>query len=538
MTAPEARNSRGAWEVPMTITRRQSLKLALGGAALCAIGAPRVLAQTPGIILRANMNDTLRFDPHMLASYPTRNASYLTFDTLFAIDSEGNYRPQMVEKYQIAPDHKKFSFKLRSGLAWHDGRPVRAADCVASIRRWMKRDGIGQMINAVLVSLTADSEDSFTLTLKEPSGIILQAFGKSSSIVPFMMPEPDAMKDDLGADYRPLGSGPFIFNKAEYRPGNRTVYDKNPHYVPRDEPADFLAGGKKVFVDRVEWVTFPNANSAIASLQAGEIDYMEWVDYDNVDTLESDSNIRIVNVDPIGKQGYLRMNHAVPPFSDPQMRRAMLYATNQETYLRAITGNHAQFYQSCSAFFFCGMPLATDVGTVAFDLAKAKALVENGHYDGKPIKVFQATDIPINKVGSLVMTQQAEKAGFKVEPMPLDLATLLQRRRAKNAWNLQWGYIESFDGGSPLSNPYFRANCDNAMPGWPCDSKLEELRAGFARATDPKEQKALVAQLQQRAYEILPYIPTGQYRIPSAVRRNIKDVLISGLPVFWNLKKT
>ena len=522
----------------MTITRRQTLKLALGGAALSTIGAPWVRAGTPRITLRANMNDTLRFDPHMLASYPTRNASYLTFDTLFAMDSKGNYRPQMVERYQIAPDHKKFSFKLRPGLAWHDGRPVRAADCVASIRRWMKRDGIGQMISASLVSLGPDSDDSFTLSLKEPSGIILEAFGKSSSVVPFMMPERDAVRDDLGADYRPLGSGPFIFNKAEYQPGNRTVYDKSPHYLPRDEPADFLAGGKKVFVDRVEWVTFPNPNSAIAALQAGETDYMEWVDYDNVDTLESDENVRILNVDPIGKQGYLRMNHAVPPFSDPKMRRAMLYATDQETYLRAITGNHPRFFAACQAFFFCGMPLASEAGAAAFDLARAKALVASGHDAGRPIKVFQATDIPTNKVGSLVMTQQAEKAGFKVEPLPLDLATLLQRRRDKNAWNLQWGYIESFDGASPLSNPYFRANCEKAMPGWPCDGKLEELRAAFARATDPQERKGLAAQLQSRAYEILPYIPTGQYRIPSAVRRNVKDVLISGLPVFWNLKKT
>ena len=522
----------------MTITRRQSLKLALGGVALFAIGAPRLMAQNAGVTLRANMNDTLRFDPHMLASYPTRNASYMTFDTLFAMDSKGGYRPQMVDKYEISPDNKKFSFKLRSGLAWHDGKPVRAADCVASIRRWMKHDGIGQMIAATMVSLAADGDDTFTLTLKEPSGIVLQAFGKSSSVVPFMMPERDAVKDDLGADYRPLGSGPFVFNKALYQPGNRTVYDKNPHYVPRDEPPDFLAGGKKVFVDRVEWVTFPNPNSAIAALQAGEIDYMEWVDYDSVDTLAADSNIHIVNVDPIGKQGYLRLNHAIAPFSDPKMRRALLYATNQDAYLRAITGNHPQFYQACSAYFFCGMPLATDIGAVKFDLPKAKSLIEEAHSDGKPIKVFQATDIPTNKIGSLVMTQQAQKAGFKVEPMPLDLATLLQRRRDKNAWNLQWGYIESFDGGSPLSNPYFRANCENAMPGWPCDGKLEELRAAFARAVDPQKQKEIVAQLQQRAYEVLPYIPTGQYRIPSATRRNVKDVLISGLPVFWNLKKT
>jgi peptide/nickel transport system substrate-binding protein len=512
--------------------------LAAGGVALFAIGTGRVCAQGTGVTLRAAMNDTLRFDPHMLASYPTRNASYMTFDTLFSMDSKGNFRPQMVAKYEISPDNKKFSFKLRSGLVWHDGQPVRAADCVASIRRWMKHDGIGQMLHASLVSLAPDSDDSFTLLLKEPSGIVLQAFGKSSSVVPFMMPERDAVKDDLGADYRPLGSGPFIFNKALYQPGNHTVYDKNPHYVPRDEPADFLAGGKKVNVDRVEWITLPNANSAIAALQAGEIDYIEWVDYDNVDALVADKNIRIINVDPIGKQGYLRPNHAVAPFNNPKMREALLYATDQEAYVRAITGNHPRFFQTCSAYFFCGMPFATDVAGVKPDLAKAKALMKEAGYDGAPIKVFEATDIVTNKIGSLVMAQLAHNAGFKVEPIVMDLAGLLQKRRDKNVWNLQWGYIESFDGASPLSNPYFRANCDLAMPGWPCDGKLEELRAAFAHAIDPAKQKEIIAALQQRAYEVLPYIPTGQYRIPSAVRANIKNVLISGLPVFWNLEKT
>jgi peptide/nickel transport system substrate-binding protein len=521
----------------MEITRRDGMKLALGSAAWAALGPGRAWAKESMVTLRAAMNMTERFDPHMLASYPTRNASYMVFDTLFSVDSKGRYRPQMVEKYEISDNHTKFTFKLRPHLFWHDGKPVRAADCVASIRRWARHDGIGQMLMANLASLKTDSDDTFTLRLKAPSGIVLQAFGKSSSVVPFMMPERDAMKEDLGADYRPLGSGPFIFNRELYRPGNKIVFDKNPHYVPRKEPADFLSGGKVVHVDRVEWVGLPNANSITEALQSGEIDYAEWVDFDSVDTLFANKHVHIVNVDPVGKQGYLRMNQAIAPFKDERMRRAMLYATDQKAYVEAITGNHSQFYTVCGAYFFCGMPLATEIGAVKFDLAKAKVLIKEAGYNGEPIGVFEATDVITNKIGSLVMAQQAQQAGFNVKSIPMGLGNLLQARTHKTGWSLQWGYIEGFDGGSPLSNPYLRANCDEAMPGWPCDSKLEDLRAAYATTVDPNKRMEIVRQLQLRAYQVLPYIPTGQYRIPSAVRSNVTDVLISGLPVFWHLKK-
>src|SRR5437588_12822141 len=81
------------------------------------------------------------FDPHFTTSFTTRDFGYLVFDTLFAINDKFEPQPQMVERWTVSPDQLTYRFVLRPGLKWHDGTPVTAADCVASIRRWAKRDG-------------------------------------------------------------------------------------------------------------------------------------------------------------------------------------------------------------------------------------------------------------------------------------------------------------------------------------------------------------------------------------------------------------
>ncbi len=102
---------------------------------------------------------------------------------------------------------------------------------------------------------------------------------------------------------------------------------------------------------------------------------------------------------------------------------------------------------------------------------------------------------------------------------------------------LNWGYIRGMEAGSPLTSQYLRANCEAAMPGGPCDAKLEALRASYAREVDPQKRKALIDQIQLAAYEDLPYILTGQYRIPTAVRANVRNIVLCSLPVFWEMEK-
>ena len=91
-------------------------------------------------------SDLKILDPIWTTAYITRNHGYMIYDTLFAIDANGQIKPQMVDKYELSADKLTWTFTLRDGLQWHDGAPVTAEDCVASIKRWGARDAMGQKL--------------------------------------------------------------------------------------------------------------------------------------------------------------------------------------------------------------------------------------------------------------------------------------------------------------------------------------------------------------------------------------------------------
>ena len=172
----------------------------------------------------AQQQKTLRFiaqadlkilDPITTTAYITRNHGYMVYDTLFAMDSKFEIKPQMVDKFTVSPDKKTYTFTLRNGLMFHDGAPVRSADVIASIDRWSKRDGLGQKLAESTDSWTATNDKTFVLKLKKPFAFVLDALGKPSSNVPFIMPERVAKTDAFTNITDPTGSGPFKMIKDE-----------------------------------------------------------------------------------------------------------------------------------------------------------------------------------------------------------------------------------------------------------------------------------------------------------------------------------
>src|SRR3990167_5994480 len=117
-------------------------------------------------------------DPIWTTAYITRNHGYLVYDTLFALDQNFEPQPQMVDSFTTSSDGKTWTFVLRPGLKWHDGTNVTAEDCVASLQRWGKRDGAGQLLFRDAESLTAQDARSFTLKLREPKGQGLETLAK------------------------------------------------------------------------------------------------------------------------------------------------------------------------------------------------------------------------------------------------------------------------------------------------------------------------------------------------------------------------
>ncbi|MDB5627940.1 MAG: extracellular solute-binding protein family 5, partial [Tardiphaga sp.] len=258
--------------------------------------------------LTAVMHSDLRvIDPGLTTAYITRDHGYMIYDVLLAIDKDFKVQPQMAE-FKVSDDKLTYTFTLRDGLKWHDGAAVTPDDCIASLKRWGRNDGMGQKLMDFVASMDAVDAKSFTLKLKEPYGLVLESISKPSSLVPFMMPKRMAETPAGKAISEQIGSGPFKFVQAEFQPGVKAVYVKNTDYVPRKEPASWTAGGKVVKVDRVEWITMPDAQTQVNAIQSGDIDFIENPSFDLLPALKADKDLEVKSIGTLGFQTLGRMN--------------------------------------------------------------------------------------------------------------------------------------------------------------------------------------------------------------------------------------
>jgi peptide/nickel transport system substrate-binding protein len=495
--------------------------------------------------LRVVMHSDLKIlDPIWTTAYIVRNHGYMVYDTLFATDAKGEIRPQMVDKYDVGADKLTYTMTLRDGLLWHDGKPVTAEDCVASIKRWAAKDSMGQKLMGFVKDLVVVNPKTFRVVLKEPTGLVLSALGKPSSNVPFMMPKRVAETDPNTQISDFTGSGPFVFKKDEWKPGDKTVYVKFAQYKPRGEAPSGLAGGKVVKLDRVEWRAIPDHQTAVNALLAGELDYIEAPPHDLLPVLKKDAAVKLVDINPLGNQYTFRFNTLHKPFDNPKVRQAVYYAFNQKDFLEAVIGD-ANYYKVCKSLFPCGTPLESTRGMDGFldsNFEKAKALLREAGYDGTPIVLMHSTDLVVLTNLAPVAKSLMEKAGFKVDMQSMDWQTLVARRAKKDppaagGWHAFLTSWVAADILNPVMAGFINAGCDKAMFGWPCDAEIEKLRDQFARETDPKKQKAIAEAVQVRVTQYPTHIHLGQWYQPAAVRKNVDGLLPAPVPVFWNIQK-
>ena len=484
-------------------------------------------------------------DPISTTAYITRNHGYMVYDTLFAMDEKFQIRPQMVDKYEVSKDQLTHTFTLRDGLKFHDGAPVRSADCIASIDRWSKRDALGQKLAEATASWSAVNDRTFTLKLKKPFPLVLDALGKPSSNVPFIMPERIAKTDPFKNIDDPTGSGPFRMLKAEWVPGNKVVYAKNADYVPRKEPPSWASGGKVVKVDRVEWLYIPDSATAAAALNAGEADWWEQLPPDLIPVLARNKSVIVKNIDPLGSMGMIRFNFLHPPFNNEKMRQALLYVVNQRDYVLGIAGDPKNG-QPCLSYFTCGTPLASETGADPLkgqrNFDRARQLVKEAGYKGERVVIIDATDQPIVHAQSLLTLELLKKLGIKAEIQAGDWGTLITRRAVKEppekgGWNIFHTWLVGPDMVNPAVNFPLRGTGEKAWFGWPTDSKLEELREAWFNAGDAAASKKAADAVQRRAFEFVPFVPTGQFILPTAYRSNISGVIIAPMAFLWNVEK-
>ncbi len=513
-----------------------------------------VLTTSFSIPAFAQSQKTLRFiaqadlkilDPISTTAYITRNHGYMVYDTLFAMDSKFEIKPQMVDKFTVSPDKKVYTFTLRDGLKFHDGAPVRSADVIASLDRWSKRDVLGQKLAEATESWSATNDKTFVLKLKKPFAYVLDALGKPSSNVPFIMPERIAKTDAFTNITDPTGSGPFKMVKEEWVPGSKVIYVKNKDYVPRKEAPSWASGGKVVKVDRVEWLYIPDSATAANAINNGEADWWEQMPPDLIPLLSKNKNVKVDNIDPLGSMGMVRFNFLNPPFNNEKMRRAVAMVLSQNDYVLGIAGSPNNG-KPCPSYFTCGTPYSSTVGSTLLtgprNFDAAKALIKEAGYKGEKIVIISASDQPIVQSQSLLTTELLRKLGLNVELQAGDWGSLITRRTSKEpvdkgGWSIFHTWLVGPDLLNPAVNFAIRGNGEKAWFGWPTDPKLESLREAFFDAPNNAAAKKAAEAVQARAFEFLPYIPTAQFILPTAYRTNLSGIIVAPMAFLWNVEK-
>ena len=517
---------------------RNVLAVVLLAAAFSVSGQDKTLRVVP----HSNLNI---LDPIWTTQYMARNHGYMVYDTLFGTDEKSRIQPQMVEKWSESPDHRLWSFTLRTGLEFHDGKPVTGEDVVASIARWGKRDAMGQKLMSFVERMDAPDAKTFRIFLREACGFVLEALGKPSSNVPFIMPKRVA---DTPADKQiedATGSGPYLFSKDEFKPGDKAVYLKNKKYLPRKEAPSGTAGGKHVYVERVEWnLALRDAQAQVNALAKGEVDVLERPAFESYEQLRKVPGVALVTKDPLGFQYMCRFNHLHPPFNNPKIRQAALAAMPQEPFLRAQVGIK-EFYHSCPSMFTCNTPYGSSKGSdiqSKSNMKQAQELVKASGYDGTPVVIIKPTDLAAIQKLPDVAAQLLRQAGFKVDLQAMDWNTVVSRRAKKElpsqgGWNMFCTAWVAPDIWNPLTNAAVGADGEKSWFGWPKDEALEKLRDQFAREIDDAKKKALAEGIQARAFEIGTHAPLGEYVNPLAARKNVTGWVIGPGDHYWNLKK-
>ena len=530
--------------------RRTFLKSVAGAGGLAAVGnfpSPAIsqgaAAKALRFVPQANLAN---FDPIWGTQYVVRNASALVWDTLYGVNDKLEPQRQMAESEEVSSDGLTWTFKLRPGLKFHGGEPVLAKDVVASLTRWMARDSMGLMIKALQKELVAVDDRTVRLVLSAPFSKMLLALGKNNTPMAFIMPERIAKTDPFQQITEYIGSGPMKFARGEWVPGAKAVFEKNPDYQPRDEPHSWLAGGKKMLVDRIEWVILPDPATAAAALQNGEIDWWETPIPDLVPILKKNKNIQVDIADPLGNIGAFRLNHMHPPFNNVKARRAVQIALSQEDYMRAVVGDDNNLWKPIPGFFTPGTPLYTEEGGEPLkgkrDIDAAKKLLAEAGYSGLPVTCLVAQDQPPLKAMGEVTADLLKKIGMTVDFVATDWGTVGQRRASKSPPGQGgWGMFHTWHAGADCANPAsyiaVRGTGDKAWFGWPESAEVEKEVGAWFAAKDLNEEKAAIARLNKAAMEHVIYIPTGFYYGYQAWRSNVSGVIKGPLPFFWGVSK-
>lgn len=463
----------------------------------------------------------------------TAHVARHTEEGLFQLDESFSPQPMLVDDWTTSSDGLTWTFNLREGIKFHDGRSVLASDVVGSFARSGDKAGMWKrMLADYGATMTASGDSTVVVTIDKPTGLVIDSLHTNQSFAPYIVPEEVWSLPRTESSQIVIGTGPFKF--VSWAPGDRWTAERWDDYQPRSEPSSALAGNHTVYLDSMEWIEIPDLASRIAALAVGQVDALDEFKADFAPQILDNPDLNLFINTP-GNGTSVWLNHVKPPFNDIRARRAVQLAYPTEKALTAAVGDPA-YWTLCTNYIACNTRWDTDAGSEGHynmqDVEAAKALIVEAGFVGFKVRVMQPLDMPVLPDLAAVTAEILEEIGFEVDLQPMDWATLGTRRADPELWEA----FHTWSGTGRVLGPLL--NTSLQKDGWfnkyqDTSGKMSELMAAYASAGSPEEQFSVWEQINAFAYEDIPIVRIGDFYPPLASRKWVKGWNPIPFPVLW-----
>jgi peptide/nickel transport system substrate-binding protein len=479
----------------------------------------------------ANVNS---LDQMTSSTISTRNIAMNIYETLITRDDNNRPIPELAESMQEAPDGMSYTFKLRQGITFHNGKALTSADIAASFDRY-NRIGLQRSTLDNVAGWETPDAQTFIIRMKQVQPTFVEAL--SSFSVPIVI-IPSEHKDDERQQLRPVGTGPFRL--MEFVPGSHAKLGRFDGYKPNTayEQRTGFGGYRVACLDTVTFRIVTEASARVAGLETGALHVVEDVPTRSVEALRRNSGITILPLQNWWIQIALP-NTALAPTDNLAFRRAVQAAMNMEDIMDAATDNN---YRLNVGFQYPNQPSYTDAGKETYNInnqQRARALLRESGYRNEPIVILTNRDYPPMYNSALVMEQQLKAVGINASLRVVDWPTSVQMSQRVNS--TEWHFFHSGWGTQPalgalatmqfLVSPgaNYRPKDDKDDPdvlaAW---NDMNNLR-------DPAARQEAFARMQRLVLERAYAYPFGSLTKVQASRANVKGFAPFRIPRFSNV---
>jgi peptide/nickel transport system substrate-binding protein len=499
------------------VVRSLVIPIAIGLLAVAAGPAP---AQTRGGVLRVgNLGEPPTLDPHVSTTALAETLTNHVYEGLYTLDENNRPIAMLAEGMPaVSRDGLTYTFKLRAGVKFHNGKELSSEDVLASLNRWAKLATHGRTLFAQVAEFKALDRYTLELRLKEKSPVVVLTLAIPNNFAA-IYPKEIAEKYPQAKVTEYVGTGPF--RVAEWKPDAHVRMVRFDDYKPRSERPTGYGGGKTAYLDEIRWIPVPDVATRGAQIETGELDFADDLSLDQYDNLARNPNVRILVAKPyfwliavFNKKEGLMVNQ--------KLRQAWQAAIDIEPIMRSVAGGRAEFYRLDPSLMFEEIrEWHTRIPGLPYNERnpeKARRLLKEAGYRGEPIRFITTKEYKWMYDFAVLSKQQLEDVGFTIDLQVMDWATLSQRRFNPKEYEVFTTGI----GMGAQYDPLHQGILSCTWAGWTCDEEIVRIQQELGRETDPRKRYALWEQQTRLWYEKVPSIRYGDLHGLRAVRKTVR----------------